>query len=77
MHKIIFYTKYGCHLCDEMKEVLKKVRSEIKFDLEEVNIENDNELFEKYKVKIPLLMINGKIFAKYRIDEAKLRKKIG
>ncbi len=59
-----------------MKEVLEKVRSEIKFDLEEVNIENDNELFEKYKVKIPLLMINGKIFAKYRIDEAKLRKKI-
>jgi len=60
-----------------MKEVLKKVRSEIKFDLEEVNIENDNELFEKYKDKIPLLMINGKIFANYRIDEAKLRKKIG
>lgn len=59
-----------------MKEVLEKVRSEIKFDLEEVNIENDNELFEKYKVKIPLLMFNGKIFAKYRIDEAKLRKKI-
>ncbi len=59
-----------------MKEVLKRVQKEIEFDLDEVDIEMNFEFHEKYKDKIPILMIDERMFAKYRIDEAKLRKKL-
>jgi len=59
-----------------MKDILYNIQDEINFDLNEIDIESDRELFVKYKDKIPVLIIDGKMFAKYRIDEKKLRKKI-
>lgn len=59
-----------------MKEILKRVHKEIEFDLDEVDIEMNSEIYEKYNDKIPVLMIDERMFAKYRIDEAKLRKKL-
>ena len=76
MSEIVLYSKNNCHLCDEMKVVLTNLQSEYGFKLTEFDIDSDNELFEKYKEKIPVLTINGKLFAKYRIDEKKFRKKL-
>lgn len=76
MAKITLYTKLNCKLCSEMKKVIQKIKSETDFVYEEVYIENDINAFEKYKEKIPVLMIDGRIFAKYRVDEEKLREKI-
>jgi len=59
-----------------MKGVLNKIHDEIDFELNEIDIESDPEIFEKYKEKIPVLMVDGKIFAKYRVDEENLRKKL-
>ncbi|HMS35489.1 MAG TPA: glutaredoxin family protein [Ignavibacteria bacterium] len=74
MKNLILYTKPECHLCDEMKVDIKALKEEFKFDLEEVNIENDPVLFEKYKVKIPVLIFEGRIIAKYSIDKTKILK---
>lgn len=57
-----------------MKSVLEKVGREYEFDLKEVNIESDENL--KFKDKIPVLIIDGTMFSKYRVDETKLRKKL-
>jgi hypothetical protein len=71
--ELIIYTKPECHLCLEMKEIIYKIKTEIPFELNEVNIKDDISLFNEYKYKIPVLKINGRIFAKYRVDENKLR----
>ncbi|MCY7362778.1 MAG: glutaredoxin family protein [Ignavibacteria bacterium] len=76
MAEIVLYSKNNCHLCDEMKIVLTNLQREYRFKLTEFDIESDNELFAKYREKIPVLTINGKLFAKYRIDEKKLIKKL-
>ena len=59
-----------------MKNVILNVKSDYEINLELVDIENDKNLYERYKHSIPVLMINGKLFAKYRIDETKLRDKL-
>ncbi|MBL0105994.1 MAG: glutaredoxin family protein [Ignavibacteria bacterium] len=76
MNELQIYSKKNCHLCEEMKVILNKVRNEYEFDLKETDIESDPVLNQKYKDKIPVLLINGKLFAKYRVSEIKLKEKL-
>lgn len=57
-----------------MKVVLNELKKEFIFFFEEVNIEKDPELFEKYKEKIPVLIYKGRMIGKYRIDKKKFIK---
>lgn len=72
MNKLTLYTRPGCHLCDEMKQVLNDLPGDIKIIIEEVNIETETSLREKYKYKIPVLILNGRVIAKYRTDRERL-----
>jgi glutaredoxin len=67
------YSKPGCHLCDEMKAVVQRVlQGREDSSLEEVDISNDSGLIERYGMEIPVLFIDGKKAAKYRITETEL-----
>lgn len=59
-----------------MKVILTGLEKHFEFDLEEIDIESDKRLYEKYKEKIPVLLIDGKMFAKFLLDEGKLRNKL-
>lgn len=74
--KLTLYTKDKCHLCDVMKETISRLSGEYNLEFEEIDITSSGELFEMYKLKIPVLMVNGKMFAKFRLDEDKLRRKL-
>jgi glutaredoxin len=75
--RLTIYSKPGCHLCDEMKAVVHRVLVESDYLLEEIDITTDAELQARYGAEIPVLMIDGRKIAKYRIAEAELRKAIG
>jgi thiol-disulfide isomerase/thioredoxin len=68
---ITIYTRPGCHLCDQMKEtvgrVVKQTRTAARID--EINIAEDPALEALYGLEIPVLLVNGKKAAKYRISE--------
>lgn len=70
------YGKRACCLCDEAKATLLKVRREIPFDLHEIEIESAPELYEAYKERIPLVVINGRPAFKFRVDEEVLRRRL-
>ena len=72
MTRLTIYSRPGCHLCDEMKEVVNRVSASVPLSLEEVDISGDAELERLYGVEIPVLMIDGRKAAKYRIAEADL-----
>ena len=57
--QVVLYTKPGCHLCEEMKEVMSSSGCVELYTLEEVDIESDAELFARYRFEIPVLFING------------------
>ena len=75
--RLTIYSKPGCHLCDEMKAVVKRVIAATPAaSLEEVDISTDANLLERYGLDIPVLEIEGKKIAKYRISEDALRNAI-
>ena len=57
--QVILYTKPGCHLCEVMKREIASAGCDELFVLEEINIENDPELFARFRFDIPVLFING------------------
>jgi glutaredoxin len=74
MVHLTIYSRPGCHLCDEMKTLVERVGRSERFSLEEVDISGDAELERQYGLEIPVLMVNGRKAAKYRIAEAALRR---
>ena len=73
MTNITVYSKKGCHLCEVAMQKLLEIQQEFPFSLTEIDIENNDELFEKYKYLIPVIEINGKEVFTYKIDENKLK----
>jgi len=59
-----------------MKAILDRVRGDHPFELREVNISGDPRLERRYGTEIPVLEIDGKKIAKYRIDEKSLQRAI-
>jgi glutaredoxin len=74
MIALTIYSRPGCHLCDEMKDVVKRVAQSIPLQLEEVDISSSRDLEEKYGLEIPVLLVDGKKAAKYRLREEELRR---
>lgn len=73
---LTLYSRPGCHLCEEMKGVIEKVAVSEPIDLREVDVSGDPDLERRYGLEIPVLEIDGKKIAKYRIDERALRSAI-
>ena len=72
---LTIYSRPGCHLCDEMKAVVRTRRaSRFRSALEEIDISTDPALEARYGLEIPVLMVEGKKAAKYRIAEEELRR---
>jgi glutaredoxin len=67
-----FYTRPGCHLCEEARLMLKLVQEDIAFEIHEVNIEEDEELHEKYMLMIPVVEFEGEIIQYGQVDYATL-----
>ena len=73
---VTLYGRPGCHLCDEARETLLRVRSEAPFELLEIDIERDDELFKRYLERIPVVCLNGEELFEFHVDEAALRHRL-
>jgi hypothetical protein len=71
---LTLYSRPGCHLCDEMKAIVKRVAQSVPLQLEEIDISTSRELEDRYGLEIPVLLVEGKKAAKYRIGEDELRR---
>lgn len=68
-HRVTLYTKAGCHLCEDARDTLLRVRARIPFEYEECEITSDDQLFARYQVKIPVVLIDGVERFWYRVNE--------
>jgi glutaredoxin len=69
-------TKKDCSLCDDAKEIIEQVIAEMPAELKMTDIESDPELFERYKEKIPVVLINGEESFVYKVHPVTLRNKL-
>jgi thiol-disulfide isomerase/thioredoxin len=71
---LTLYSRPGCHLCDEMKAVVERVigAAAVRAAVEEIDISTDPALEARYGLEIPVLLVDGKRAAKYRVTEGEL-----
>jgi glutaredoxin len=69
MIRVTVYSRPGCHLCDDMKDMIRRVAERIPLTLEDVDIYGDDELEERYGLEIPVLFVEGERVASARMTE--------
>ena len=76
MIALTIYSRPGCHLCDDMKALVERTvrAAAVSATIEEVDISTDATLDERYGPEIPVLLVNGRKAAKYRITEEELQR---
>jgi len=74
--KVTLYTRAGCCLCDDAKQVLLAARRCADFDYEEIDIDRDAGLVRRYNDEVPVIAINGAKAFKYRVDMNEFLKKL-
>ena len=75
---LTIYTRPGCHLCQDMKVIVERVVLDTRTAarVEEIDIANDPALEARYGPEIPVLLVNGKKAAKFRVTEEDLRRRL-
>jgi glutaredoxin len=73
---VTLYGRPGCHLCDEARAALLRVRADVPFELREIDIDGDDELFKRYLERIPVVALNGEELFEFEVDEAALRRRL-
>jgi glutaredoxin len=71
--RVVLYTKPGCGLCEEMKAQMLSANCDDLYTLEEVDIEEDAELFARYRYEIPVLFINDVEAFRHRLSADEFR----
>ncbi len=56
---VTFYTKAGCHLCEEARDMLEDIAALTPYELTEIDIRSNPAIFEKYRYRIPVIIINS------------------
>jgi glutaredoxin len=70
MSEVVLYTRPGCHLCDDARDMLKRHGLAPRL----VNIDADPALSERYNECVPVVEIDGKERFRGRVNETLLRR---
>jgi Glutaredoxin-like domain (DUF836) len=73
--RLTLMSRPGCHLCEEMRREVDALLSGEPHEWEIVDVDGDPELARRYGDEIPVLFVNGRLFAKIRVPRlsSKLR----
>jgi glutaredoxin len=73
---VTLYTRAGCHLCDDAKQVILAARARAEFEYEERDIDAAPELLRLYNEEVPVIAIDGRKAFKYRLDMNEFLKRL-
>lgn len=66
-------SKPGCHLCEIALDTIQKVIGDhVPVLIEEIDITQDQDLLEKYREEIPVVLINGEERFRHDVDPQQL-----
>jgi glutaredoxin len=71
--RVLLIGRRGCHLCDEARDVVRRVTAEQGTSFAEVDVDTDDELRRAYSDQVPVVMVDGKQHDFWRVDEQRLR----
>jgi glutaredoxin len=69
MTTVVLYSRPDCHLCDEARAAILAIRDQgLRFELQEIDIESDDELHSRYLERIPVVTVEGEIVSELMLD---------
>jgi hypothetical protein len=71
--RVVVFGRAGCHLCDDAQVVVGRVCEALREPWTKVSIDDDPALLTAYGELIPVVMVDGREVARYRITDAELR----
>lgn len=72
--RVTFYTRPGCHLCDEARVLVEAVCAELGEEYVEISIDDDPDLQRRFGDEIPVTFVDGRQHDYWRVDPARLRR---
>jgi glutaredoxin len=66
------YSRPGCGLCDDARDVILAAGARASFDFDEVDITGNDALELEYGIRIPVVLIDGDELFEIRIDAREL-----
>jgi glutaredoxin len=72
MPEVILYTRAGCHLCDDAKQVLRDAG----LVFTEIDIDGDPALRARFNEEVPVVFIGDRKAFKYHIDPRELQRRL-
>ncbi|MBS2025655.1 MAG: glutaredoxin family protein [Deltaproteobacteria bacterium] len=69
---VVFYTRKGCHLCEDAWVQVLTAQSQRPFAVRVVDIDEDRDAYDDFKFDIPVLEIDGQVAFKHRMSAAAL-----
>ena len=76
MRTVTLYGRPGCHLCDDARDVLQRLRARFPFVLEERDITADDALHRRYLERIPVIALDGEELFDFFVDEPALAERL-
>lgn len=76
MKAVVLFSRPGCCLCDDAREVLLRARARHPFELEERDIDGDDDLTMAYLERIPVITIDGDEAFELFVDEHEFERRL-
>ena len=78
MPEVTLYGRAGCHLCDDARDALLRVRERTggAFSIAEIDITTDDALHARYLERIPVVALDGEELFDFFVDESALEARL-
>lgn len=71
MPRVTFYSRPGCHLCDDARRQLELAEPDL--EIEEIDVDSDPDLRQRYGLVIPVAVAGERELFRHRFTPAALR----
>lgn len=75
--RITFYSRVGCHLCEDARAVVVRVCADLGESFVEVDVDSDPDLEDRFGEEVPVTFVDGRQHDFWRVDEGRLRAALG
>jgi hypothetical protein len=76
VHRVLLYSRPGCGLCDEAREVILAELERTPFEFREQDVSGDDALELEYGIRIPVVLVDGSERFEIQVDRAALARAV-
>jgi len=71
---VVMYSRRTCGLCDKARAAIESVRERVPFAFDEVIIDGDDALEERYGLRVPVVEVGGREAFEYEVAPGELER---